>query len=95
MKIIKAGDICKLKVLQCYKIATLGKLDSFLTLADLQENKSTYSYRRQSPWQIPFSRTIYGQQRLWHTLPSLLNHFNKQSVDVLPLNKTKMLDLFL
>lgn len=95
IKIIKAGDIWKLKTLQCYKSAMLGKIDSFLTLADLQENKSTYSYRRQAPWQIPFSRTNYGQQRLCHTLPSLLNHFNKQSVDVLPLNKNKMLDLFL
>lgn len=73
----------------------LGKLDSFLTLAALQESRSTDSYPHQAPWQIPFSRTYYGCQRLKHTLPPLHNYFNQQNVDVLSLNKTKILDLFL
>ncbi|XP_049514274.1 uncharacterized protein LOC125941311 [Dermacentor silvarum] len=94
-RIIRVRDIYKFKTLLSYRNAMLGRLDSFLTLATLQESRSTYSYRHQAPWQIPFSCTNYGCQRLKHTLPSLLNYFNQQNVDVLSLNKTKILDLFL
>lgn len=93
-KIIKAPFIYAYKVIQSYKRAVQGNLDSFLCLANLRASESVYSYRYQPPWQIPFSRTNYGQQRLCHTLPYILNNFHRHHREVMTLSKAHIQELF-
>lgn len=56
-----------------YKRCIQNNQLSFLELPCLRQNLSEYSFRKKEIWHIPFSRTMYGQQMLRHTLPTLLN----------------------
>lgn len=94
-KLLRAGDIYNYQLLRKYKDASLGKQSSFLTEAALTMTHSLYSYRYRSPWQVPFSRTDYGCQRIKSTLPIVLNKFDRKQIDILSLNRHGILNLFL
>lgn len=94
-KIVMANDIYKCRLLQSYISANRGKLDTFLTLANLEHTQSIYFHRYKPRWKTPFSRTIYGTQRLSHTLPSILNAYEQQDIEIKTLNPTNVISLFL
>lgn len=94
-KIVKANDIYKFRLLQSYISANRGKLDAFLTLANLEHTQTIYFHRYKPPWKIPLSRTNYGSQRLSHMLPTILNSYEQQDIKIDTLNNIDVQILFL
>lgn len=93
-KLLRAYDIYNYKLLRSYKSASRGKLSTFLTEAALTITHTLYNYRYRSPWQVPFSRTGYGRQRIKSTLPIILNKLDREQIDILQLNEEGVLNLF-
>lgn len=94
-RIIEAKNIYRYKLIRSYRYAKQSKLDTFMDLAQLEGTVYVYAHRYKTPWKIPSSRTNYGQQLLKHTLPSTLNYFHKQEIDILVLNDDRILDIFI
>lgn len=94
-RIVTANDIYKCRLLQSYISANRGRIDSFLTLANLESTESVYFHRYKPPWKISLSRTIYGTQKLSHTLPSTLNAYHKKDIEIDSLNTRNITSLFL
>lgn len=81
-RIIKSDKIYTHKLLIMYKSAQLGKLDKFLDLASLKETVALYPFRYKPPYEIPFSRTHYGTERVKHTMPIALNAYYARDIDI-------------
>lgn len=60
-----------------------------------REHARTYPFHQQSPWEVSFSRTNYGKERLDHALPTILNYFHSKEVDIMKLNPKKTVEMFL
>lgn len=94
-RIVRAFKLYHQKLTRSYKNAVQGKLAVFIELAKLQKKSLPYSCRCQIPWQVPFSRTEYGRQRLCHALPNTLNELYKHCIDPLSMSDKSMLELSL
>lgn len=94
-RILRAENIYRYKLIRSYRYAKQSQLDTFIDLAHLEETVHVYTHRYKPPWKIPSSRTNYGQQLLRHTLPSTLNYFHKQEIDILVLKDDRIIDIFI
>lgn len=94
-KIIKAKDMYDYKLICNYLSAVKGNLDMFLSLARLKQTPVTYPFRHRSLWEVPFSRTNYGKERLQDTLPRMLNYLHSKEVDLLTLPHKNLAEMFI
>lgn len=85
--ITDVSDIYPQRLISTFQAATHGKHETFFNLADLRPYISLYHTRLIHPWKIPQSRTNFGQQRVKHLLPKLLNRIASMGFDITSLNK--------
>ncbi|CAN7991261.1 unnamed protein product [Ixodes hexagonus] len=84
--ITDVSDIYHQRLILTYQTATHSNRETFLKLADLRPHISVHQTRLIHPWQIPQSRTSFGQ-RIKHLLPELLNHIASLGFDTTSFNK--------
>lgn len=94
-KILRVDRLYEYQLMCSFKRDMVKGTNHIINIANLQRNPSFRLNRYTEHWEVPRPRTNYGLQALSYCLPSTLNKYSLNDVNIRHISKSTLLQKFL
>ncbi|CAN7940244.1 unnamed protein product [Ixodes hexagonus] len=94
-RIIAITDMHEYRLLYTFLFGTSEFIEFLWHTSDLSKKEISISTRCSEVWYVPHFRTNHALQSLRHMLPSLLNRYHLENIDIYSLTRAKLYMCFI
>lgn len=95
LRVMKIFDLYKYRLCSKYMVEKKQSQHYLEDLANLTKKVYVYPTRTVEPWEVPFFRTNYGQHTASYTLPSTLNKFSRENIELNNISVSSLRELII